>query len=121
MRQDDTVKQKITVSLNPATWLKLLILALFWMALPIAAQAQSTLAFPRFLSPGDLPGTGFAIVNYNATPATVTFTYYGLNGSALSTATLTIPAGGQIAKLGSELFPSVGASGWVRATSPTPY
>src|SRR5262249_23286242 len=81
----------------------------------------SSLAFPRLITPVDLPNTGFAIANSNATPATVTFTFYDVNGLARSTATRTIPAGGQFAALGSELFPSGQASGWVLATSPTPY
>jgi hypothetical protein len=106
---------------NSATWLKLLILALFWMALPIAAQAQSTLAFPRLTYSEEMSNTGFAIANSNATPATVTYTLYDPIGIASFTATRTIPAGGQVAVLGSDLFPSPGDGGWVMATSPTPY
>jgi hypothetical protein len=122
MTSNDTVKWNPSYAYrNPATWLKLMILALCWLALPLAAQAQSTLAFPRLIYPGDLPSTGFAIANSNATPATVTFTYYDLTGPALATATRTIPAGGQFAALGSELFPFEGVAGWVLATSPTPY
>jgi hypothetical protein len=92
-------------------WLTGLIL---WPALAIA---QSNLYFPRSFTLQDRQSTGFAIMNPGATDATVEFTLYAADGAVLATANRTVPRGGQDAKLGSELFPSATAAGWVQATS----
>jgi hypothetical protein len=112
---------KISDYRNKVMWLKLVVFGLFWMAFPVAVQAQSTLIFPRLLTPAELGSTGFAIANSGATAATVTFLLHSDSGSTISSSTQTITAGGQLAKLGTELFPNVGASGWVSGTSSTPY
>jgi hypothetical protein len=88
------------------------------LVLPLLAQGQSTLSFPRAMAPGDYKTTGFAIVNPGATNASVTFTLYGSDGTSQGTSTQTIPARGQLAKLGSDFFPGSQVSGWVQATSP---
>lgn len=100
--------------------LKPAMLALLCIVLPVAAQAQSTLVFPKLVTPADLPHEGIAIANSGPTAATVTFTLYSEVGTAVSTSTQTIPAGGQLARLATEIFPSAGAPGWVLATSSTP-
>src|SRR5438105_2195809 len=48
-------------------WLKLVILVLLWIALPVGAPAQSSLVFPKRLTPAELGSTGFAIANSGAT------------------------------------------------------
>ena len=88
------------------------------LALPLSGFSQSTLNYPRLLSAADFGQTGFAVVNPAPTDATVTFTLYSTGGTSLGTSVQQISAGGQLSKLGSELFSS-GASGWVQATSST--
>jgi subtilisin family serine protease len=84
-----------------------------------AALNPLTLNFPRALSPADLPLTGFAIVNPGPTAAAVAFTMRDETGSVIATADEVIPARGQLARLGSELFPSAFRTGWVQAASET--
>lgn len=62
---------------------------------------------------------GFAIVNPGATDAAVTFNLYRADGGLESTTNQTIPARGQLAKLGNEFFPSAANTGWVQAASAT--
>src|SRR5262245_13490178 len=97
---------------------------------PTLGYAQSTLNFPKFFSPAELPNTGFAIVNPGSTNSVVTFTLYGSGGQAVATRTISdsdsnprfkaIVAGGNRVLLGSEIFASLGSGGWVQATSPAP-
>src|SRR6266446_2881754 len=87
------------------------------------ASGQSVLNFPSGISPTDLPSTGFAIVNPGPTSALVAYTLYGAAGQVLATSSQTIPARGQVPKLGlgaTELFAQATADGWVQATSTTP-
>ncbi len=84
---------------------------------PIVAAAQSTLNFPRVIQPQDFTGTGFAIVNPSSTSASTTFTLYGRAGTVTKATTLTIPSGGQLARLASELFAGIQTAGWVQVTS----
>ena len=86
--------------------------------LPLSAQPQSVLNFPHVLDPADFATTGFAVVNSSASDATATFSLFGADGSALSTSQQPVRKGGQIAKLGSQLF-GASASGWVQVTSAT--
>ena len=93
---------------------------LFTLALSATAWSQSTLNFPRGFSPADLRTTGFAIVNPGPANALVTYTLYGAAGQVIETSSQTIPAGGQVAKLGlgaTEIFQDASAVGWVQATS----
>src|SRR5436309_11377390 len=83
-----------------------------------AAQGQSTLIFPHALPPASLATNGFAIVNPGSTSAAVTFTMYGTSGQVLGGSQQMIPAGGQLARLASELFPGVLSAGWVQVSSP---
>jgi len=89
------------------------------ISLPLASFGQSTLTFPRVMVPGEYSSTGFALVNPDANSATVTYTLYGIDGSIQATTTQTIPARGQLAKLGRELFPAAMTGGWAQATSAT--
>jgi len=91
----------------------LLLILLF----PIIAHSQSTLNFPRAFTPDDLKSTGFAVVNPGTTAAAVTFTLYGASGAVAGTSAQTIPQAGQLALLGSQLFPSATQPGWVQVTS----
>ncbi|PYS36335.1 MAG: hypothetical protein DMG14_24770, partial [Acidobacteria bacterium] len=52
-----------------------------------------------------------------AAPAAVSFSLYDANGVRVGLSNQTIPAGGQLARLGSELFPRVTVPGWVQTTS----
>jgi hypothetical protein len=81
------------------------------------AAAQSTLNFPRAFTPPDLGSTGFAVVNPGSSSASATFTLRGTDGATLATDARTVAAGGQLAKLGSELFPGASDSGWIQLTS----
>jgi len=92
---------------------------LFLLALPLNGFSQSTLNFPRQFSVADLGQTGFAFVNPSSTDATLTLKMYSAAGGVIDTAVLPVPARAGNAKLGSEMFHLVTASGWVQATSPT--
>jgi hypothetical protein len=89
------------------------------MLLPVAVEAQSVLSFPRAIAPAEFSTTGFAVVNAGPTIASVLFTFYGADGTALKTTALPVPARGQLSKLASELYPGATAPAWVRATSDT--
>ena len=90
------------------------------LAAPTMGWSQSTLNFPKFFSAAELPVTGFAVVNPGPSPATVTFTLYAANGQVVSTSPQTVPAAGQKARSGTEIFTtSIGTGGWVQATSST--
>src|SRR5947207_548891 len=86
--------------------------------------SQGFLAFPRVISDSDL-FTGIAVCNPTTLDASVTFTAFLPDGTALSgfglqnPVTLTIPAGSQVAKEFGEIFVGVTGpfNGWVQATS----
>jgi len=81
---------------------------------PIAAHGHAEIFFPKLFSPAELPTTGFVFVNPDPFTATVYFYLIPANGGkALSPTPITIPSGGQLSKLGSELFPNATTSGWV--------
>src|SRR5262245_59022315 len=83
------------------------------------ATAQTTFNFPIPVG-GDL--VGFAIVNPGSSTATATFRLYGFDGQLASSATKTVPPGGQLALLDSELFPVVthqAEIGWVQIEGPS--
>lgn len=88
------------------------------LVLPCTVLAQSTLDFPKSVAPSDMSTTGFAIVNPGAVAAVTTFTLRGSNGQAIGSHQFQIPAGGQYARLGSELFGQPATPGWVQVTSP---
>lgn len=87
------------------------------LSVPMMGFGQSTLNFPRAFTVSDLGATGFAVVNPGGTSATVTFTLYSASGAVAGTSAQTVPAGGQFARVGTELFASAGQAGWVQLTS----
>src|SRR5215470_4150962 len=92
------------------------------MVLPTAAWSQSIMNFPRAFTPGGLAAAGFAIVNPGPDAAQVTYQLHDAAGQLIATSSQTIPARGQMAKLGfgqAELFQQLSAGGWVQATSAT--
>ena len=86
---------RTSITLNVTLFILLLLVS------PGLIHGQSALNFPRYFSTADLGSVGFAVVNPSVTAATATFTLYGSAGGAVATATQTIPAAGQLAKLGS--------------------
>lgn len=93
------------------------LLLLCWLVPGGIASGQSTLNFPKVLTPTELGGTGFAVVNPGAVPANATFNLRSTAGVPLSTESRTVPAGGQLALTGANLFGTPGQSGWVQVTS----
>ena len=94
-------------------WFLLVLVSLFaW-----SAEAQSRLNFPRVLSPQELRTTGFALVNTSSSQVAANFYLYGNDGQLAGSATLNVPAGKQVSKLGSEILISASVSGWVQVTS----
>ena len=94
-------------------------LLLVWLLLPTVVLGQTTLNFPRALPTSELFFTGFAAVNPTSSGISVTFTLRDQNGNTLSSSEQPIAAGGQLSRLGSELFPGVSSPGWVQLTSAT--
>src|SRR5262245_12430146 len=94
-------------------------LLLVFLIIPVAAFSQSTLNFPTAFTTADLGSTGFAVVNPGITNASVTFTMYSATGATIATSTQSIPASGQLAMLGTQLFPTANQPGWVQLTSST--
>src|SRR5262245_61086804 len=82
---------------------------------PLMGWAQSTLNFPLPVDATIASQIGYAVVNPNPGVASVTFTAFDRAGAVTGSASLSVPAGGQAARLFSELFAN--ASGWVQATS----
>jgi hypothetical protein len=89
------------------------------LLLPVTLKAQSTLSFPHVLDPVDFPQTGYSIINPTGGEAAVTFTLFDNRGTAAASTVQPVPAGGQLARLASELFPAASVSGWVQARSAT--
>jgi len=103
-------------------WRRVVLLTLMALG-PSVLRAQSVLTFPRVVSTSG-SFTGIAVGNPTPAQATVTLTAYLHDGSLVSSAianpvTLRIPAGGQHARLFTELFGSIAFDGWVQATSAT--
>jgi hypothetical protein len=93
-----------------------------WLALPIAAYGHSEIIFPRLFSLTELSNTGFAILNPDPSAASVSFFLVSGAGSNVvpgAPPTFQIPPGGQLTKLGSELFPTATIGGWVYAVIDT--
>ncbi|HEY2382741.1 MAG TPA: hypothetical protein VGK48_16320, partial [Terriglobia bacterium] len=90
----------------------------------VNAFAQTVLNFPRVISNSTL-FSGLAVGNPTASNASVTFTAFLPDGTLYAPAggqnpaTLQIPAGGQAAKVFSDLFGSGTFNGWIQATSST--
>ena len=87
------------------------------LAFPLAAWSQSTMNFPLPVDSANGSLVGYAVVNPTRTPAVVTFTVYEDLGRQATSASISVPAGAQVAKLFSELFRNSDVAGWVQATS----
>src|ERR1043165_5205547 len=97
----------------------LLTAVLFLLLCPGPASAQTVLNFPRAISNSSL-FTGLGVSNPTSAGASVTFTAFLPDGTQLTAAglqnpvTLQIPAGGQAAKLFTDIFGSRDFNGWVQ-------
>jgi YVTN family beta-propeller protein len=93
-------------------------------ALAAPVYGQTVINFPRIISNSSL-FSGLAVGNPTKTDAAVTFTAYLPDGTLLSPSgaqnptTLQIPAGGQAAKVFTDIFGAGNFNGWVQATSST--
>lgn len=94
-------------------------LLMLLLACPMVAYSQSTLNFPRAFTTTDLATTGFALINPGTGNAPVTFTLYSATGAVVATSSKMLPPAGQLALLGTELFPGATQPGWVQLTSTT--
>lgn len=81
------------------------------------SSSPTTLNFPRLISITDMGMTGIAIVNPDSSDAAVSFRLFNQNGNEIAVSNQTISARGQLARLVSQLFPSVSSGGWIQATS----
>src|SRR5262245_26529584 len=92
------------------------------LATAIPGVAQSVLTFPRVISDPNI-FSGIAVGNPTSAEVSVTFTAFQPDGTLAAggfrnPATLTIPAGGQLARQFAEIFGGTAAfNGWVQATS----
>ena len=94
------------------------------------APAQTTMNFPLGVSPDSINYVGYAFVNPNAADVTLALTAYCSRaggetvqpghptcdqGVVNDSATIIVPARGQVARLFSQLFPGSTQGGWVHA------
>jgi hypothetical protein len=92
------------------------------LAVPLSAHGHSEIIFPRLFPLAELPTTGFAVLNPDSFTASVSFFLITAGGSSVVTGvppTFQIPPGGQLTKLGSELFPAAATGGWIYAITDT--
>jgi len=92
---------------------------LILLTFPVAADAHSEIFFPKLFSPAELPTSGFVLLNPDPITATVSIYLLSAEGAIVASTTITIPAGGQFARLGSDLFPNATRSGWVYVLNDT--
>jgi hypothetical protein len=95
----------------------------FASALPLVSDLHQSLVFSHVAS-DDLYFTGIALVNPGGSNATVTLELYTSEGTYVSDATLSIPAGRRKCSLLTDIFPSLRSvnltSGYIRLSSDTP-
>lgn len=80
------------------------------------AQAGSVLNFPRLLSAAERETTGFALVNPTNQTCNIQFRLYDASGRLIVVASDIVRGGQQLARLGSEIFRFISATGWVQAS-----
>src|SRR5262249_4314099 len=68
--------------------------------------------FPKVFSPSELRTSGVVLLNPDLLTANVSLYFFNTAGSVIGSRMVTIPPGGQLARLGNDLFPDVTASGW---------
>ena len=88
-------------------------LLLWLLATPLTAHGHTEIFFPKVFSTAELPNTGFVLLNPDPDVATVNMYLISTSGTKVAETVVTISRGGQIARLGSELFPNASAGGWV--------
>jgi hypothetical protein len=71
--------------------------------------------FPKVFSPAELGNAGIVLLNPGPAAANVMFYFLSSGGAPLTSNTAVIGPGGQLARLGSELFPAANSDGWVYA------
>jgi hypothetical protein len=91
--------------------------SLFLIAFSELCNAQQRLNFPRVLTVEELSTTGIALVNTSPSAVAATFNFYGSDGVLATRATLSVPAGGQVAKLASGILPNAASNGWIQILS----
>jgi hypothetical protein len=96
---------------------ELAVLIVLLFALAVSAEAQTRLTFPRVLSADELATTGFALVNTSSATVAATLSFYGADGILVVQSVQNVPGKGQLARLASEIFPSVKVAGWVQIVS----
>src|SRR5262245_4535807 len=69
--------------------------------------------FPKVFSPAELQTSGIVLLNPGPITANVMFYFLSTAGTPLASNTTTIGPGGQLATLGSEVFPAANSDGWV--------
>jgi hypothetical protein len=97
------------------------------LTIPATAWAHAEIFFPKLFSPEELPTSGFVLLNPDPVTASVNIHFLSASGvnpatgaGILATKTVTIQAGGQLAQLGSDLFPGMASAGWVYALTADP-
>ena len=95
------------------------LLSLWFVLFAVSGKAQSRLDFPRILSPQEMATTGFAFVNTSPAQINAAFTFYGVDGTIQGQSSLSVPAKGQVARLGSEILSNLKVSAWVQVSSST--
>jgi len=88
-------------------------LLLWLLATPLTAFGHTEIFFPKVFSTAELPNTGFVLLNPDPDIATVNVYLISTVGTKVAETVVTIAPGGQLARLGSELFPNASAAGWV--------
>jgi len=95
------------------------------VTIPVTAYGHAEIFFPKLFSPAELATSGFVLLNPDPLTATVYVCLLSASGpppppQELCTPTiLTIPPGGQLARLGTDLFPNATAPGWVYVLNDT--
>jgi hypothetical protein len=83
-------------------------------------HAHTEIFFPKLLSVAELPTTGVVLLNPDPLIATVNVYLISADGKVAARADdLKINPGGQVAKLGSELFPNAVTGGWIYVLNDT--
>jgi hypothetical protein len=108
---------KFNTALRALNTLSLLVL------LSQAAHAQSVLNFPKLIH-ADRLKTGIAVTNPTPYYSDVQFTFYGLDGNALSAGVVNpvsyrIGPNSQLSMMADEFFAAGNLEGWIQATSST--